>query len=550
MGRSAAERRTLASRQTRLADPDPWRNHLREILQASSTQDRLTSLKALTKSARFEGSPAMSLNLLGATLLDMGDPASAAGVLRAGQRLYPGDVWLNISLALCLERLARREEAIRYYVAARALRPETAHSLAHALEMKGEPDEAIAIFRDLARLRPKDGGHLTCLSAVLLHQGRSQEVEAVLEASIAASHETLHLKPDDFKAPHDLGYALEMQGKLEAAAAEDRTAIRVKPNDFSMHSNLGILLHRQAKFGDAVAAFREAVRLNPDSAEMHNNLGAGLLAHGKFLEGIAALRPAIKLKPDAAFAYFGLGNALQNQGNLEEAIAAYRKGLGFKPDEASARRDLAKALRAHGEFPAAIAELRRTRELAGTNPGLALEIDRDLAATEQQAALAPRLPAILAGTIEPSDAVEARGFARLCVERKLPGASVRLWDEAFRLDPKLAEDMQAGHRYNAARAAALAGCGQGKDDPPLDETAKARWRKQPLNWLKADLAAWSKVLEKGPPQVRQSISQTVQHWKTDSDLAGLRDEAALAKLPEDEQKACRALWAEVDALLK
>jgi hypothetical protein len=32
-------------------------------------------------------------------------------------------------------------------------------------------------------------------------------------------------------------------------------------------------------------------------------------------------------------------------------------------------------------------------------------------------------------------------------------------------------------------------------------------------------------------------------------LAGLRDEAALAKLPEDEQEACRALWAEVDALL-
>jgi hypothetical protein len=34
------------------------------------------------------------------------------------------------------------------------------------------------------------------------------------------------------------------------------------------------------------------------------------------------------------------------------------------------------------------------------------------------------------------------------------------------------------------------------------------------------------------------------------DLAGLRDEVALAKLPVDEQKACRALWAEVDALLK
>jgi hypothetical protein len=110
--------------------------------------------------------------------------------------------------------------------------------------------------------------------------------------------------------------------------------------------------------------------------------------------------------------------------------------------------------------------------------------------------------------------------------------------------------MRAQNRYNAACAAALAGCGQGKDDPPLDEPTKARWRKQAIEWLKADLAAWSKVLESGPPQARQSVSQTLQHWKGDPDLAGIRDEAALARLPEAEQRVCRTLWAEVDALLK
>ena len=57
-------------------------------------------------------------------------------------------------------------------------------------------------------------------------------------------------------------------------------------------------------------------------------------------------------------------------------------------------------------------------------------------------------------------------------------------------------------------------------------------------------------MEKGPPAVRQSLSQTLQHWKADADLAGLRDAAALAKLSDDEQKSCRALRAEVDALLK
>ncbi len=74
-------------------------------------------------------------------------------------------------------------------------------------------------------------------------------------------------------------------------------------------------------------------------------------------------------------------------------------------------------------------------------------------------------------------------------------------------------------------------------------------RKQAIDWLTADLAAWTKVVESGPPQAGQLVSQTLQHWKADADLAGIRDDAALAKLPADEQKDCATLWAEVDTLL-
>ena len=128
--------------------------------------------------------------------------------------------------------------------------------------------------------------------------------------------------------------------------------------------------------------------------------------------------------------------------------------------------------------------------------------------------------------------------------------SARFWSEAFQTKPNLADDMQAQHRYNAACAAALTGCGRGKDDPPPDEAARIRWRKQAIEWLRADLAAWSKILESGPAQARPFIARTLQHWKADADLAGVREPATMAKLPDEEQKACRALWAEVDTLLK
>ena len=42
----------------------------------------------------------------------------------------------------------------------------------------------------------------------------------------------------------------------------------------------------------------------------------------------------------------------------------------------------------------------------------------------------------------------------------------------------------------------------------------------------------------------------MRHWQQDSDLAGIRDAAALAKLPADEQKVFTQLWADVAAALK
>jgi len=117
-------------------------------------------------------------------------------------------------------------------------------------------------------------------------------------------------------------------------------------------------------------------------------------------------------------------------------------------------------------------------------------------------------------------------------------------------DPKLGDDRRAGHRYNAACAAALAASGQARDEPPPDDAAKAKLRRQALGWLQAEQAAWGKLLESGPPQGRPAIAQTLNHWKQDNDLAGIHEAGALAKLPEAEQKEWQAFWADVEALLK
>ena len=70
-----------------------------------------------------------------------------------------------------------------------------------------------------------------------------------------------------------------------------------------------------------------------------------------------------------------------------------------------------------------------------------------------------------------------------------------------------------------------------------------------LEWLRVELTAWSKVPDPAAPQARQAVQQTLAHWKTDTDLAGIRDDAELARLPEAERAACKRLWKDVDGVL-
>jgi serine/threonine-protein kinase len=150
----------------------------------------------------------------------------------------------------------------------------------------------------------------------------------------------------------------------------------------------------------------------------------------------------------------------------------------------------------------------------------------------------------------PASPAEQAEFASLFALKRLDSAAARFYEEAFAAEPKLADDLGAGHRYDAACAAALAGCGQGKDADHSDAKERTRFRRQALDWLRADLAAWGRLLEKEPKKTGPVLAETMQHWQQDTDFAGVRGSAALAKLPETERLEWQQLWAEVADKLK
>jgi serine/threonine-protein kinase len=539
----ASWQRLIAAAQA--ADPDPWRVALRDRIGRGNKE-------ALRRLARDEkalvSQSATSLVLLAEALIERGDWGRAEQVLRRAWQLQPSDFWVSHSSGIVHSKessLYEPEEEVRFRSAAVAIRPRShvAHNnLGVALAGQGKLDEAITEFREALRLKPDYPEAHNNLGNALPDQGK-------LDEAIAESREALRLRPDYADAHITLGAALESLGKLADAVAEFREALRLKPDAAAAHNNLGTALREQERRDEAITEFREALRLKPDDPEAHNNLGKSLAESGQLEQAISSFREALQLRPRYAKAHYNLGHVLSQQGKRDQAITEYREALRLEPDDPAAHLNLGHLLRQQGSYAEALAELRRGHELGSKNPRWPHPSAKWVEQAERLVGLDGKLPAILSGKLKPADATEALGLALLCLDKKLHATSARLWTEALQAGRRLADDMKAGNRYNAACDAALAGSGQGKDDPPLDGAAKARWRKQASDWLKADLAAWSKLLQTGPPQARESIAKTLTHWKADPDLTGVREPTAVAKLPPDEQQTCRALWAEVDALL-
>src|SRR5262249_50925331 len=142
--------------------------------------------------------------------------------------------------------------------------------------------------------------------------------------------------------------------------------------------------------------------------------------------------------------------------------------------------------------------------------------EQEVRTLERLVELDGKLSAVRRGEAQPADAAERINLALLCGAdyKRLYATAARFYAEAFDRDPKLADDLRNQHRYNAACAAALAGCGQGKDADKLDDRERARLRKQALDWLRADLAHWAQQAAKTSdhPGERERMRQALKHW--------------------------------------
>ncbi|HEY7423919.1 MAG TPA: protein kinase [Gemmataceae bacterium] len=160
----------------RAADPDPWRDRLRDYLEGKDPK----ALSELVASAQPDELPPATAVVLAKLTRETPEAERVAILLRQLWRRHPNDFWVNHELAYCLQflRTPRLEEAIPFYTAAIALRPQSpgVHiNLGYALHDKGHLDEAIAEYREAIQIQ-KDYvmAHLN-LGYALRDKGRLDE---------------------------------------------------------------------------------------------------------------------------------------------------------------------------------------------------------------------------------------------------------------------------------------------------------------------------------------------------------------------------------------
>jgi serine/threonine-protein kinase len=238
----------------RAADPDPVRDRLRqpELWRDGAALSRLAG-----EARAAELSPQLVTSLGRVLSMSGGD---AIPLLRKAQAHHPDDFWLNALLAWALGNAKQWDEAIGYYRAALARRPDAAvhNNLGNAVRAKGRLDEAIGHYEEALRINP---------NAAMPH--------------------------------YNLGNTLRDKGQLDEAIRHFEDAVRINPHYAKAHYNLGLALDAKGgRLHDAIGHFKAAIRIDPKHGQAHSALGAAMLALGRFAEARDATRRCLDLLPE------------------------------------------------------------------------------------------------------------------------------------------------------------------------------------------------------------------------------------------------------------
>jgi tetratricopeptide (TPR) repeat protein len=263
-----------------------------------------------------------------------GDHAGAASAARQSLELLPTnkECWLLLGLALAKEQ--KYEEAAAAFGRVFELDPEDVwgrQNLAICWQKLGRRDEAIREFKQALEIKPRFGLAWLGLGQVYEEQGRKTDAEECYRLALL---NRIH-RADELTT---LARFCQSRGWFDAAVTNYIDAISLNPSDFRLRLEMGQALSALGRHGQAAQAFGEATRLAPDQGQIHYLRGFELGRLGKPADAEQEFRAAAQLMPEVIEARLNLGIALYQQQKREEALATFEEVLQRSPTNALAQK--------------------------------------------------------------------------------------------------------------------------------------------------------------------------------------------------------------------
>jgi eukaryotic-like serine/threonine-protein kinase len=536
-----------ASRQALEADPNSATAHntlgliLRDLKKPAEAEAEFRT--AIERGPKF----ATGWGNLGLVLFEKGESEAGMDAFQKALALALDDPTMHTMLGAALLKSGKLPDADAEFRQAIKLRDCYAAAwtnLGVALQQQHKPEDALRAFRKAVDCDPEDASCRNNLGRGLCDLGKLNEAEIECRMAVA-------LDPHDALAHANLAVVLQDLNRLDQAVAEYRESLAIEPLNGRTRSGLGVALMRLWRLDEALDESKRAVDSLPDDLDLRVNLSVVLNARGDFAAAETEARKVIQARHGFAEAHNALAGILRDSGRPAEGAKEARVAVSLKADLLDAYFVLAGCLEAQGEFAQAVDEYKKCQEkcaqrFPASHPRL-VGLRNMLGMAEYYVTLERRLPNVIKDFDKPANAQERCHFGWLCQtpRHKLYGQSVRIYDQAFGAEPGLLDDLQWCNRYNAARAAALAGCGKGEDEAKPDDAERARLRRQAHAWLKADLPALIKLRGGPAPEMRAAVDKRLRLWLIEPDLECVREADALAALPEEEQAGWRRLWEDV-----
>ena len=262
-----------------------------------------------------------------AALMGAGDYDRAITMLLAESERVRRDAVACHTLALLLVQADRGREAIPWFEAALAFKPENATAvtgLAMAFHAAGDLERATLSYEKALALDPGD-------AATWYHQGIVQAELGLREAALASLDRAIALKSDYGPAFARRAGVLESLGNISEAIDAAVRYCQLAPDAASSWALLGDLFQKSGHFDQAVAAYDRGLSLSPSDFPCLCNKAHALRETGRAAEALQCAEAALKLDPDDRGLLLTCGYAELDIGNAGAArqrfLAVAEKGV-------------------------------------------------------------------------------------------------------------------------------------------------------------------------------------------------------------------------------